>query len=512
VLQNGLVSDLTKRDLAHLVFKKKSQILGIFGTTLVLVTIGTYLAPRSYVASSTVYLVRNLPPIASVSPTTLNIMLDRKEVLNSEVDLITSRSVGEKVADILLSSGALDSQPKADPPAPIRYVRDAQDSVGRFFQKIGLTDRPPDRRQGLVGTLLEAIEAKPGVNSNFITVTGKSENPQFAALLVNTFTKVYVDQRLALFKRPGLEDFYEQQIQRARAALEEVDRQMSVLKTETGVVTADEQLRLKLQELSVLNDELNKVRSEKRELLERTEALRTRIDSQPDAIMSSRTTQRNPAIGDLEKKGIDLATQRAIELNRFQQDSPAIQELDRSIDRLKEEAARQAPTVVNTESMAQNTIRTALLTDLYRAESDHDAKDAREATLLEQIAAMSRDVHSVDANASTLKRLAEAATTASKTYATYIAQREDARIAAQTDAGITNVKIISQATVPTQPRFPRMMLIMLGAFIGLFMGCAVALISELFSHTLNRRDDIERELGLPLLASMPDSAALQHPI
>ena len=46
--------------------------------------------------------------------------------------------------------------------------------------------------------------------------------------------------------------------------------------------------------------------------------------------------QRNPAIADLEKKAVDLQAEKAAELNRFQTDSPVIQEIDRSIARLQE--------------------------------------------------------------------------------------------------------------------------------------------------------------------------------
>src|SRR5436305_1682727 len=91
-------SELTRRDLAYVVFKRKHQIVSVFVTTTILVTIGVYISPRSYVASATAYVVRNLSPIAAAAPTTLNIPLDRKEVLNSELDLISSKAVAEQVA------------------------------------------------------------------------------------------------------------------------------------------------------------------------------------------------------------------------------------------------------------------------------------------------------------------------------------------------------------------------------------------------------------------------------
>lgn len=507
-----VASELTRRDLAFIVFKRKHQILSVFAVTVLLMTIGAYLAPRTYVASATVYVVRNLSPIAAAAPTTLNIVLDRKEVLNSEVDLITSRAVAEQVADALLASNAASPQrPVRTPPAFVRVVRGAARSVGAFMHRIGLTDPPPSEREAWISSLQQSIEAKPAVNSDFITISGTAEDPAFAALIVNTFTKVYLERRLALFKRPGLEEFYDEQIKRAQAAVEDVERQITELKVDSGVVTEDEQLRLKLQELSGLNGELNRVRSETRELEERTTALKARVQSQPDAIMSSRVLQRNPAVVDLEKKAVDLEAERALELNRFQNDSPVIKDLDRSIERLQKAAADEPQTVVGSESTVQNTVRTTLLTELYRAESDHLAKQARERTLIRQIEALTQEIHEVDANASELRQLAAASASASKTYATYVQQREEARIAKATHADVTNLHVINNATVPSRPKYPRLLLVVIGAVVGLFMGFALAFVSELFSHTLNRKEEVERELGLPVLAAMPDMRILRNP-
>ena len=74
------------------------------------------------------------------------------------------------------------------------------------------------------------------------------------------------------------------------------------------------------------------------------------------------------------------------------------------------------------------------------------------------------------------------------------------------------MQVINRATAPSRPKYPRMLIISLGGVLGLFMGVALAFVSELFSHTLNRREDVERELGLPVLAAMPDSRAIRQPL
>jgi len=504
-------SDLTARDLAYVIFKRKYQIAAIFVATMILATIGAYLSPRDYVATATVYVVRNLPPVAASAPTTLSIVLDRKEVLNSEVDLIMSRAMAEQVANIMANNASGGRRTPRTPPAFVRAIRSSADAVRGFVARIGLIDAPPDEREAYIASVQQAIEAKPALNSDFITITGTADDPQYAALLVNTFTQAYLERRLTLFKRPGLEEFYDDQIRRARATVDDLEERIKKLKTSTGVVTEDEQLRLKLQELSGLNGELNRVRSETRELEERTTALRARTQDQPDAILSSRVLQRNPAVADLEKKAVDLQAERALELNRFQGNSPVIQDLDRSIERLQKAAESEPATVVGSESTVQNTLRTTLLTELYRAESDQLAKQARERTLVAQIEDLSRDIQSLDSSASELRTLAAASASASKTYATYVQQREEARIQTATDADVTNLHVINRATPPSRPKSPRLLTVLIGAAVGLFLGFACAFVSELFSHALNRKEDIERELELPVLAAMPDLRLLRQP-
>lgn len=509
----SIATELTKRDLAYFLFKRKREILSVFAATLAISTLGTYIGPRDFVASATVYVVRNLPPVANAGPTSMNIVLDRREVLNSEVDLITSTAVAEQVADTLIAEAAAKpKRPKPEPSAAVRALRGAAAKVRGLVIAIGLNDPPAPPREGLIRSLQQSIEAKPAVNSNFITVSGTSEDPERAALIANTFTKVYLERRLALFKRPGLEEFYEGQIQRMRGQMEDLDRQIATLKGDTGVVSQDEQLRLKLQELSGLHNELNRVQSEIQELQERTGSLQARIQGQPETVTASRVLQRNPAVSDLEKKAVDLEAEKASELNRFQHDSPVIQELDRSIARLQEAAAKEEQTVVNSESVAQNTVRTTLLTDLYRTESDFRAKRTREKALLTQISALAREIQKVDSNATELRRLAAASASASKIYATYVEQREEARIATQSDRNVTNVQIINEAKPPSRPKYPRILLIGFGGVLGLLMGLVVAFASQLFSHTLDRREDVERELGLPVLAAMPVSPEMRQPM
>jgi polysaccharide biosynthesis transport protein len=502
VSRTTMMTDISKRDIAFLFFKRKNQILLAFGVTLILATVSSYISPRTYEATATVYVVRNLPPIAATGPTTLNQVLDRREVLNSEVDLITSRAVAEQVADDL-GLGKDDGRPRRQPSGFVAAVRAVPAAIRGALLNSGLIDGPGDPRAGIVSGLLSGLNVAPAVNSNFITISYRGENPAEAARIVNAFTKVYLDRRLSLVKRPGLESFYEQQIVRARTEVQQIESELKVTKGRTGVVSGDEQLRLALEEQSRLDASIRDVQSVREETEQRMAALQKRIESQPDSVVSSRLMQRSPELAALDRRRLELEAERAVELNRFSETSVPIQELDRSIARIKEAMAKEPQTVVNSESVSPNGIRATLQTDLFRAESDHAAAEAREKALVSRRAAVAAEVRRLDQDSVTVRRLSEAATVASRTYDTYMRQKEEARMSAETDTGVTNVQVVSAATPPTRPLYPRLLEVIIGATLGLILGVGWAFLAEIFSQTLDRRDDVERELDLPVLASIP---------
>jgi len=502
VSRTTMMSDVSKRDIAFLFFKRKNQILVAFAATVALATLTSYVGPRSYDASATVYVVRNLPPIAATGPTSLNQVLDRREVLNSEVDLITSRAVAEQVAEEL-GLGKDSGRPKRQPGAFVAAVRAVPAAIREALLKSGLIDPPGDQRSGIVPGLLSGLSVAPALNSNFITISFRGDSPDYAARVVNAFTKVYLERRLSLLKRPGLESFYEQQIVRARTELLQVESELNAMKGKTGVVSADEQLRLALEEQSRLDGAIRDVQSVRAETEQRMASLQKRIESQPDSVVSSRLTQRSPELAALDRRRLELEAERAVELNRFSENSAPIQEIDRSIARIKEAIAKEPQTVVSSESVAPNGIRATLQTDLFRAESDHAAAEAREIALLARRAAAAAEVRRLDQDSGTVRRIAEAATAASRTYETYVRQKEEARMSSETDPGVTNVQVVSAALPPTRPVYPRLLEVILGAALGLILGIGYAFLAEIFSQTLERRDDIERELDLPVLASIP---------
>ena len=140
---------LSKRDIVNLIFKRKNQIVYTFLVTVILVFVGSYVVPLQFSAFSTVYVKRNIPPIPNLSAQ--HLVLDRAEVINSEVELIKSRAVVEKVVEILLAMGE-GPKKEAGTTASIVVVVKAvlkpiKSAIDDFLVTIGLVDRASEREE-----------------------------------------------------------------------------------------------------------------------------------------------------------------------------------------------------------------------------------------------------------------------------------------------------------------------------------------------------------------------------
>ena len=496
---------LSKRDIVNLIFKRKNQIVYTFLVTVILVFVGSYVVPLQFSAFSTVYVKRNIPPIPNLSAQ--HLVLDRAEVINSEVELIKSRAVVEKVVEILLAMGE-GPKKEAGTTASIVVVVKAvlkpiKSAIDDFLVAIGLVDRASER-EGMINSLRDTLAVKPVVNSNIVTIGYNSANPKFAATVVNTVTKVYLEASHGLEKRQGVLELYNEQLEESQSAIKKLEEEFHSLKQSASIVAIDDQIKLKLQELTALNTSLNQSRGERTEITRKIATLKDQIRDQPSEVLNAKATRANPRIDQLRTKLLDLEAEKAKQLEKFVPGSRKIKEFDDAIARIEEALGKEPLTVVDSQTVGTNTIRQNLVSSLYQSEADLNAKVARESVLIRQIEELKAELRRLDRHAMKLKEISGAISNAEKSYARYIDQREEARVAALSDPRMTNVRVVHYASIPEIPVISRMSLIQIGGLLGLLMGLGLAFVLEFFDHSLGNKEDVEYYLELPLLASIPE--------
>ncbi|MBK6656638.1 MAG: hypothetical protein IPG43_00110 [Proteobacteria bacterium] len=502
----------SKRDLAYLLYKRKSQIVAVLVVSILMTTVLTYIKSRTWQAFASIYVERGEPAVATGGPPAPRVVLDRKETLNSEIDFMMSRAVLSKAADELLAPDPnRKAKPKRQPGVMLGAVKAAVDGLRATLVGIGLIDKVGPR-EGLINGLLSNLEAKPALMSNIITLSYEDDNGANAARVVNTVTRIYLQERLSLVKRPGLYDFYQQQIDISREQLGKLEEQERALKESSKLVVGDEEIRLRLAQLRDLDTDLKRAQATHTELAHRVETIKAQLTGMPEKVTSAVLLGQNPQVVELSAKLGVLRDERARAVQVYRNESQKIVNLDRSIASLEAHLAAIPPTVTVSETIIENNTRQNLESALRQTEVDLQAAISREQTLLAQLDGLHQDVQRIDARSAELNNIASARAAAEKSYRRYVELQEEARVAAATEVNMTNVDVIHYAAVPERPKRPRILDILIGATLGLLMGIALAFAAEFFDHTLENKEDVEKALKLPLLASLPDLDPPESPL
>ena len=91
-------------------------------------------------------------------------------------------------------------------------------------------------------------------------------------------------------------------------------------------------------------------------------------------------------------------------------------------------------------------------------------------------------------------------------YFKYSQQYEEKRSEEFSDMDqLTNVRILTRPIIPKQPSSPKPLLVVLiGLVAGLLISITLGLLKEFFDHRFKFPDQIEEQLGIPLIACFDD--------
>lgn len=240
---------MTPRDVLTFIFSRKATILGVFLLVVLAVTVLTYVSPQSYTAQSTVLIERNRAPAMR---STFSLGQDLIEVINSEIAIVKSRTVMERVVNELA--------PHEQPRRP-----SLSQGITNFLVGIGLRQALPPYEKW-IDTLSRHVKVRALENSNVLYISYSNQDPAFAQRVVNAVTDAYIAHHLAVFSTQGLSDFYFNQMQEIEARLNAARRELAEYKASISVSAVDETQRAYLREFSSLRERISTAQSELAEL------------------------------------------------------------------------------------------------------------------------------------------------------------------------------------------------------------------------------------------------------
>ena len=470
---------LSLRDFLHVIFKRKNQILLFFGATVCTVVIGTFVVKPTYEAKAQILVKigRENVYIPLSGPSGQNINYYRQdEQINSETELLKSRTLAEYV---------------------IKSI-----GVNNIYKDL-------DEKHALLN-FQKALSIE-GINkSNVIEVSFKHNNPEIAAKIVNTLIDSYWDQHLLVHKNPQSYKFFEEQSQVLKSKLEQAEETLRTLKKEHNVLDIGEEQSLYLKQIVDLRAELNRTLSQQNETKSRILQIQRQLKSTPEIIPQGENADHNSElISNLETRLIELQIKEKELLTKYTDQSRLVKNVKEEIQLVKDKLAEQETKQYGSSRVGMNTTYQQLEENLFRNQAELKALAAKKETQNTHLIELQRKLDQLKQIEVELKQLQQAVDVNRQNYLLYMTKVEESRISdAMDDKKIANISLIESALPPLSPTAPKVKLnILLSIFLGGFGGLGLAFFAEYTDDSLEKPEDVERALKLPVLASIPELEA-----
>ncbi len=253
-------TEITLRDAYRTMFRHRRKMAAWFFFSVVAATLITFFGPQAFRSDSQL-LVRlgrenvALDPTATLGESsTVEVPLSREDEINSEVVMLGSRVLLEKVVDavgpeaILEEDDALSPEAGGDGPAESA-------AASLSFDWLDFLRTPLSARDRAVHKLQKMVEIAPVKKSNVIEVYCDTASAALSQKIISKLVDFYLDQHIRMNRTTGSREFFDQQLQRLRQDLVKSEEQLRDLKNETGISSPDDQRKLIVERIGRLEDQ-----------------------------------------------------------------------------------------------------------------------------------------------------------------------------------------------------------------------------------------------------------------
>lgn len=355
---------------------------------------------------------------------------------------------------------------------------------------------PREQRIRLAGDiLLDNFELLPVRQSRLIDIEFTSLDPRFSQQVLMSWNENFIEETLERRSKATsyARDFLENRLGQLRTRIEQSERALVDYATRNGIVNLPATTDAnggQTGERSLTADYLSAIN---RELAQATAAriqAQSRAGAGGDAVTEG---LENDAIGRLRERRGELSAEYARLMEEMTDVHPTAQALQAQITKLDSVIKRE-------EQRVSQTLRENFTSSRERERELESRVDQLKSGLL--------DLRRRTVQYNILEREVD---TNRELYDALLQRFKEIGVAG--GVGVNNISVVVPPALPQEPSSPRPLLnLFLAALAGIALGLGTAFALEQLDETLSDPDDVERELQVPLLGTVPRVGAKQTPL
>jgi chain length determinant protein EpsF len=427
---------------------RRKLLLATMATILLLTLVASLALPKVYKASASVLLNPGIDPVTGQAlPGQLV-----PSYLATQLGILQSRALALQVVEQL----KLEQRPQ--------FQSRHDSTLGR--------DRVAD-------AVLKKFNAKPGRDSNVVELVYADPDPRWAAAIVNAWARDFQRMNMDLRLEPARQasTYFEEQLRRQRAALDEAQQRTSAWQQKKGIANVDEKLDAETLRLKELTTQLVTVQNQ---LLE---ARSRQTQAEGEGGVNSNDVLANPMIQNLRVALATAESKFAQVAEKFTENHPRYIEAQAEVARLKAELR------ANSKNAASGMSRAA------------SATRERELALERAVQAQKARVLALNRDRDELQVMQKEVESRQKAYDGLL--QKQAQTVVEAGSRQSEVTLLSAAVPPAKAAFPRLTLNLACALLlGLLLGIGLALLAELRDRRIRSSNDLLDVLQAPVLGSI----------
>ncbi|HZW54370.1 MAG TPA: polysaccharide biosynthesis tyrosine autokinase [Candidatus Elarobacter sp.] len=356
-----------------------------------------------------------------------------------------------------------------------------------------------------VRTLQSAVKVKPVTNTNIISLQVTWQDPVTSAKIANDFASVFVarEAELVASQANGAIDFLSKQIPVAERNLSKAEGALSRYQTTHNIADLNTQTTSTVAAAANIDAKINAIQLERQQSEAQISSLSGQLGGMKSTSGGGSSVAQNPVLAQLKAQLAQVKLQLGQAQEQYTDSHPTVIGYKQQIAELNREIARTPPTIVATTSTIANPVYQQLSQQLALARATRASDDAQLAALSRQRTEINPQLAAIPAQSMKLAELKRQAALAEGVYNALRQKLNDATIARTT--GISDVTITAPATAELAEKSPHLALnLAIATVVGLLLGLGIVFLVDWFDGRIRDERDVEGELQLPVLASIPE--------
>ena len=468
------------RDILTHAFRDRWRIGLAFAIGMLLTLVASTLPSLKYTAEAALLLRLGreyiYTPEVGASSDSTPVAYDREQILMAEARILASRDLKETVLRKL--------------------------GVSTLYPHLG-----PGEMEKALPAFESALKAELLKGSNLLQVSFTHRDAQLSARVLSELIDAYLAKRTVIFASAAFgtaqADFDERKRQ-----LDAAEERIARLKRERRIRAFDEEQRLLLAQRSAIELRLSEAVLSQSQSASRATALSEGLARVSSDVMLSSETVRSDAAEGARRTLLDLKLKERDLGSRFAETHPSVLDVRADIRRTEDFLRELERNPQRTQRTGRNPTRDVAESELLRSRADQRQAGAARIQLERQRAAIDQRLATLADSERELMGLERERRLAEQNYEAAAKRLHDETALEDLDRKRrSNVSIVQPPMPPLQGSSIAPLVIVVGTVLSLLAATLTAFLSALWRDSFLTPEQVERELGMPVLAAIPERVA-----